>query len=117
MIDGVTIVSEYTQPGSETSGFIFGELLLIFIIAAAIFAARNTIKDFVHLYSKIILGVVTFVIISVLGYMMYLGIYQHSVTETYYIVEIDDSVSFNEFEKHYEIISKDDGLYTVKILD
>lgn len=32
------------------------------------------------------------------------------------IVTIDDHVSFNEFNKHYEVIDKDGNLYTVREL-
>lgn len=33
------------------------------------------------------------------------------------IVTIDDSVSFNEFNKNYKIVSRDGNLYTVRMLE
>lgn len=54
------------------------------------------------------------VIICILGSCCLVS--QSMTIHNYLVITIDDSVSFNEFNKRYEVMSKDGNLYTVREL-
>lgn len=64
--------------------------------------------------AKAIAVYVAAVIICILGSCCLVS--QSMTIHNYLVITIDDSVSFNEFNKRYEVMSKDGNLYTVREL-
>lgn len=92
-------------------GFIISIIaLLLFTIVAAILEHVDSIFQIVPYILAAIsgIGVLFFLIMMPLGPKKFTGEYK-------YIVQVEDSVSLNEFHKKYEILSEDyANIYTVK---
>lgn len=117
-MDGVTILSQYLYKEMTLGGLIF----LITMLVMAFFAMMSVVYNISGDASKSN----TFkqiCNIALLAFGLFVVEYAHELKESYdnqevhmnYIVSIDETVNFDEFIEHYEIIdSRDNGLYLVK---
>lgn len=111
-MDGVTILSEMSVRGVEMWQIIGVTLVGIIGIVALV---RNLVGGWQYsvwrdnlVLAIIHAGLILFVVnLVAIVYADYDNVY------TSYNVCIDDSVSFNEFNSRYEIISQDGDVYTV----
>lgn len=108
MIDGITILSESVYRGCDSKlGLGFAIASLIFgIVAIKIFETdyyehRGTFFAFVFL-----------VVISVA--ISYMSCRQAMYEAPEYKVTISDDVSFNEFNKKYEVVEQEGEIYTIR---
>lgn len=113
-MEGVIVQTERVYrgvPGIVTAGL---------MIAAALFLAIYLLRLIRYCKKnksgavKAITAYVVAAVICVLGSCCLIS--QSMTIHNYLVITIDDSVSFNEFNKRYEVMSKDGNLYTVREL-
>lgn len=110
---GVTIIEEYLCRAVELPGLIGGGLFVTALCIGVLLLYR-----FIYKHGDISDKPVTW-LCSTAIVIMYLVFWaavipQYNSTHYEYIVEVDDSVSFNEFFDKYEIVSTDGNRYRVK---
>ena len=105
-MDGVTILTEYTV-SNLTASDIFFAILLTVLALMLLYLAHEVGGCLLW-----IIGIVT-VIVAFLSWCAVL--YGATTSHTEYTVTIDDTVSYNEFTKTYDIVSEKDGVYRVKL--
>lgn len=107
MIEGIEVLT--VSPVTETN-------LLILLIGAAIVVAIHIL--ILHADGELSFATLLSLPIVFLATFLAIEIFPLPTQETQYKVIIDDSVSFNEFNSNYEIISCEDGkIYTIKEKD
>ena len=120
-MDGVTILSEHVYRGKSLGFVILAAIVFIFLFCAMVYGAYKDYQNFPRSCKKpgvIILDVCMAIVL--MGIMtLFIGVMYHDYTTIYtdYKVQIDDSVSLNEFINNYEILSYDDGVYTVREIE
>lgn len=117
-MDGVTILSEISCRGAELWQVIVGWFVSVVMSCFMLCSILDLWNDGYKYYIvKSILTIVALFValIFLITAICVTGNYRTFHTE--YTVAIDDTVGFNEFYNHYEIISQDDNTYTVKEID
>lgn len=105
-IDGITVLSTYTQTACYGISAFF-LLLAIFGIAFGLgFASVGWLAD----DSK---WCTSGIIVTILGILFAICCYASRTVETHYKVILDDSVSMNEFYQHYKVTNIDGLIYTI----
>lgn len=113
-MEGVVIQTERIYRGVPVA------ITAILMTAAALFLAMYLLrliqfcKKNKNQSVKAVCLYVVFTAVCVVGSCYLVG--QTMTIHNDLVVTIDDSVSFNEFYKHYEVVSKDGNLYTVREL-
>lgn len=112
LMDGVKILN--TNPPERFVGaFIY---IIGFIALAFLFSFTEIVFNdfFADAKINIIVSIVVAIIIgSVIGYIIWNYDKKEVLPETY-DVTIDESVSFREFDKKYEVIERNGEIYTIK---
>ena len=110
-MDGVTILTEYQQTCMSGS-----TCLWLCVLAGIIFALSILcVMDFMAIYSSLyfaIIGVFTGIIMFLVCITLFV-----SPSHTEYKIAVDDTVSLIELTEHYQIVSQDGKLFTVKDLE
>lgn len=112
-MDGVTILSEMSVRGESLGLVMVWWLLTIACIVSKIW------DDVEHWhYSEWrtrITSIICTLIVSSFVLAIAVGLcFEYNTFHTEYRVTIDDSVGFNEFTSHYDILSSDGNVYTVR---
>lgn len=111
-MDGVTVLTE-TNIVNMSLPLLIVALAFIAIIGAmllySVFQLFDTCSRIIVIVALLIIATLLCAIVGVI-----IHAYLTQVPETQYEVTIDDSVSFNDFMEHYEIIAYHDDSYTVK---
>ena len=111
-MDGVMILSEMSVRGEELWIVIAWVLLTIATIVGMIL--DNVEHWYYSGWDTRIMGIICALMVGALTSMVAVGLcYEYNTFHTEYKVTIDDSVSFNEFNSRYEIVSQDGDVYTV----
>lgn len=114
-MDGVIIHAEHVYRESSLEIVIFLAILLIAMIAifflAALKAFQKKSKDKWFFFTMVIVSTVFS------GVFFPMAVTDYQTIHKDYVVTVDDSVGFNEFNNTYEIISQDGSLYTVRLLE
>lgn len=113
-MDGVTVLSEYTVAKMSLLECILISVLSLMLIIYGIWLVVNTIRS---TESKIGLVIFTIVLIAALVTNIVMAIFQANASCVEQKVTIDDSVSYTKFVEHYEVISQDGDIFTVRPLD
>lgn len=112
-MDGVTILNTFVETGAVMQPWMtIGLILSIGGIMVSVFGLilTGTYKN-----NKLLNILVTVCLICVvIGISM--AIFAPREAEDRYQVIIDDSVSFNEFYEHYEVLEINGKIYTVRVL-
>lgn len=109
MIDGITILSESVYRGCDS------KLGLGFAIASLIFGITALKLFEAEVYDEhpgVFLTFVFLVVISVA--ISYMSCRQAMYEAPEYKVTISDDVSFNEFNKKYEVVEQEGEIYTIR---
>ena len=110
-MEGVTILETIVDNGlhSSTVLVIFASLLALTVI--------STIELLCNLKAKRLpYAIGMFVVVCTCFAVAAFSWSDSQYSETRYVVSVDDSVNFNEFQNTYEIISKDGDNYVVKMI-
>lgn len=112
-MDGVTILNTYVEEMAVMQPWCaIGMTLSIGgIVGLAIFAIISGSYPDCHWLR---MGIIILAICFVVGILI--GIFAPRETEDRHQVIIDDSVSFNEFYEHYEVLEINGKIYTVRVL-
>jgi len=110
-MDGITILSEYTYNKMTLNRCILSSCGLIFLFIIIVIVSYKAYKEDHSLLEFIITLIIALFFISS-AIVSYINDYK--ITYTDYDVTIDDSVGFNEFYESYEIVSKDEDVYTIR---
>lgn len=118
-MDGVTILSEYTYRGIPLVLVILVDMLIAVGLCALVYSFyrdckynhRTKIKLLILDVILSVLCISIMILFGVAAYNDYTTIY------TDYKVCVSDSVTFNEFTDHYEIIYSDGDIYTVREIE
>ena len=112
-MDGVTILNIFTEELEVIQPWYTIGLLLTFggFAGFLFFSIIGSISE------SIFCAIMHFICVVCVIVGIFIGLTAPRETETRYQVIIDDSVSFNEFQEHYEIIEVNGKIYTVKPLD
>ncbi len=105
-MDGVTILAEHT-----VSNFSVGAVAIAaaFTIFGALLLWTAHIDDgFISWFFGVALVIDAF-------FFWIIVCCSATTSYTEYTVTIDDSASYNEFTKTYEVVSEEDGIYRVKL--
>lgn len=113
-MEGVIVQSEHVYRSVP----LFGAVVLVAVIAAVficmfcstIYELRKNVKG---KWTTLVFTVIFACIGICVSYVAICGVQD---TCRYLVVTIDDNVRFNEFNEHYEVVSKDGNLYTVREL-
>lgn len=109
MIDGITILSESMYRGCDSKlsfGFAIASLLFA-IMAIKIFEADE--------YGEHLGILLTFVFLFIASIAIsYISYRQTAFEAPEYKVTISDDVSFNEFNKKYEVVEQEGEIYTIR---
>lgn len=111
-MDGVTILNEMSVRG-ENLGFVIIWILLT--IACIVMRIWDDIDNWPYVgWGSRMFGIICTLMIGVLTSMVAVGlVFEYNTFHTEYMVTINDSVGFNEFNSRYEIVSQDGDVYTV----
>lgn len=105
-MDGVTILTEHTVSNLTASGIFFTILLTALALMLLCLAHDGGGCLFWTI------GTATIIV----AFLSWCAVWYGATTShTEYTVTIDDTVSYNEFTKTYEIVSEEDGIYRVKL--
>lgn len=111
-MDGVTILNEMSRHGAEMWQVIGVTLVgVIGILALVSNLFRNW--KYLRLFDKLVLTGIHAILMMFIVCLVMLVHIDYKKVYTQYKITIDDSVSFNEFNSLYEIISQDGDIYTV----
>lgn len=112
-MDGVTILSEMSVRGESLELVMVWWLLTIVYIVGRIL---ENVEDWHYSeWRTRITSIICTLIVSSLVLVIAVGLcFEYNTFHTEYKVTIDDSVGFNEFTSHYEILSNDGDVYTVR---
>lgn len=124
-MDGVTILSEMSVRGADLSRVIFGVIMVITLSVGCIMFIVNLWGKYDTCYKPTTSDkfFTIFGIIYAMSFYLFLMLFpisafvEYGTFHTEYVVEINDSVGFNEFYNHYDIISQDGDIYTVREVD
>ena len=124
-MDGVTILSEMSVRGTDLPRVIVSVIAIVAFSLGCIVAPVNIWRDYKAFYAPIISDKILtiFYIIFVISFSLFLMLFpisafvEYGTFHTEYVVEVNDSVGFNEFYNHYDIISQDGDIYTVREVD
>ena len=116
-MNGVTIHAEHIYRSMSVSAFVFVTVLFLAVSVYCIGMCAKGFRSTSNKRKKWIAGALMLLIIIAFLSLELLGIHDMKVIHKEYVVTIDDSVFFNEFFDHYEIISIDGNLYTVKEIE
>lgn len=113
-MDGITVIAEHFCREIEA-----GELVMSLIVITLLIGSAQVLYWHMHRNSqyKLIkkLTIICSVIISVVYvWFCHFQANRYNTTHMEYTITVDDSVSFNDFNKKYEIISVDGTEYRVK---
>lgn len=111
-MDGVTILSEMSVRGANL-GFVITWILLT--IACIVMRIWDYIDNWHYFgWGSRMFGIICTLMIGALTSMVAVGLVsEYNTFHTEYMVTINDSVGFNEFNSRYEIVSTDGDIYTV----
>ena len=112
-MDGVTILNTFVEKGAVMQPWCtIGLSMCIGGLVAALFSGiiTNSYKN--NKLRNIVL--IACLICVVIG--LSIGVFAPRETEDRYQVIIDDTVSFNEFYEHYEVLEINGKIYTVRVL-
>lgn len=113
-MEGVVIHTEHVYRETPVGAVIF-----IFLIAVVclVWAGLETIKEFkAKSDRRLAVGALFVATVVSLGVFCTAALNSTLTIHTDKIVTIDDTVCFNEFYEHYEVVSQDGKLYTVREL-
>ena len=116
-MEGITIIEEHFCRVVEITQLIticvFFTLLCVGILALYQFIYKNTENNFNKKLSIVCSVLVVILCIALWTHQ----IYNYNKTHFEYTIEVDDSVSFNDFFDRYEIVSVDGDKYRVKEIE
>ena len=110
-MDGVTILTEYIQRCMSGSTCLWLCVLAGIILALSIIVC-NGFYDNIFVTIFAIIGVFTGIIMFLVCITLFI-----SPSHTEYKIAVDDTVSLTELTEHYQIVSQDGKLFTVKDLE
>lgn len=106
-MDGVTILTTYAQRLMSGSDLLWLIGIIIVIAGLSAMLLSSGVDDL-----RVVVAVLCLMVC--LGSMLYGFICFIEVSHIEHKVAIDDTVNFNEFIEHYEILHQDGKLFTVK---
>lgn len=116
-MDGVTILSEASCRGAELSQVIAGLCWIVVMLLIIIPSTVDLWREKGLWIIKGILSSLALFVVSIFS-LVAIGVCNEYLTfHTEYEVIADDSVGFNEFYNHYEIIYQDGDIYTIREKD
>lgn len=116
-MNGVTILSEAFCRGAKLSQVIAGLCGLVVMSLVIIPSTTDLWREKGRWIIKGILSILGLFVVSMFS-LIAIGVCNEYLTfHTEYEVIVDDSVGFNEFYNHYEIIYRDGDIYTVREKD
>lgn len=109
MIDGITILSESVYRGCDSNlSFVFALASLFFAIVAIKIFESDEYGEHPGILLTFVFLFVASVAISYISYR------QTAFEAPEYKVTISDDVSFNEFNKKYEVVEQEGEIYTIR---
>lgn len=117
-MDGVTILTEASVRGTDLFtvcvGWIGYAVLAVYFFVEILSLWKIKSGMWGKLLSVTLGIIIAFIFSVAISSFVYPNHVEYQTIYTEYTVTIDDSVGFNEFYKHYEIISQDGNIYTVR---
>ena len=111
-MDGVTILSEMSVREVELwKVIIWGIVTAVYVC----YMILDHVEGWRYLSwpTRIVEIICTLMVFAIMSFVEIVFIYGYHTFKTEYKATIDDSVSFKEFNKRYEILSQDGDIYTV----
>ena len=112
-MDGVTILSEISCRGTDLFAVIVSYSMVIF---AAMYCMSGIVETWRYFHRFVnyvfVCGALLFI-----GGILFVSVgltCRYKTFHTEYTVMVNDTVGFNEFYNHYDIISQDGDIYRVK---
>lgn len=115
-MDGVTILSEASCRGAELSQVIAG-LCWIVVMLPIIHSTVDLWREKGPWIIKGIISSLALFVVLIFSLIAICVCNEYLTFHTEYEVIVDDSVGFNEFYNHYEIIYQDGDIYTIRERD
>lgn len=116
MLDGIKIISETSVPGSTMVDIVISLIMALFVGAVIISFVREICSKADSRTVRIVAIIFAVILVCMLVFGEWHIIHRRNDVHIEYEIEIDDSVGFNEFYEHYEIIDQDGDVYTVKMI-
>ena len=113
-MNGITIIEEHLCRALELPALIFFGIFVTLLIGGVLSLYMTMYKTTaVSKSSKIILIVCSIILIIMYAVFWVVQVNRYNNTHTEYTITIDDSVSFNDFNEKYEVISINGNEYRV----
>ena len=113
-MDGVTILSEISCRGADLHQVIAGLCWAVVMSLIIIPLVVDLWREKCLLIMKVVLSSIAMFVVSMI-LLIAIGVCDSYLTfHTEYVVSVNDTVGFNEFYNHYDIISQDGDIYRVK---
>lgn len=114
-MNGVIVHTEHIYRAMPVENFVFVVVLLFGAVCFMTMLYLRKLKE--KKINTWYLHVLMAAFVTSAVALVLLGVHQMKIIHKEQVVTIDDSVAFNEFFDHYEIISVDGNLYTVKEIE
>ena len=117
---GVTVIAEHTVKNSDKAGALLTCVIAAFVVIASVCIVAISIQD----YKKVggcgnIIFACFFSAIAILDFLLcsfaIKDLFDNS-THTEYTVILDESASYLEFKEKYKVLSEEDGVYRVMLV-
>ena len=112
-MDGITIIAEHICRVIGFGELIGTGILVTLLICGGLFLYRFVHKTSTRKETKKITIVCSVLLIAMYIWFWAFQIDKYNTTHMEYTVTVDDSVSFNDFHKRYEIVSINGNEYRV----